>query len=140
MGKSLAWPQHQMKEAADIKCCKNAASSHCQEYDTSLCSLMAVLNESASVLVLSDAMMKCAKFTKIVLPKIAKQEINIFQKSQTNCIRSVNNLYSGGIASRQKYNSVRSLLMMCLDDAEVKRKHIEFMSNNPVPRLLPIVY
>lgn len=108
-----------MKEAADIKCCKNAASSHCQEYDTSLCSLMA-LNESASVLVLSDAMIKSAKFIKIVLPKIAKQEINIFEKSQTNCIRSVNNLYSGGIASRQKYNSVRSLLMMCLDDAEVK--------------------
>ena len=32
--------------------------------------------------------------------------------------------------------SVRSSLMMCLDDAEVKRKHVEFMSNNPVPRLL----
>ena len=125
-----------MKEAADIKCCKNVASSHCQEYDTNLCGLMAVLNESASVSVLSDAMIKCTKFTKIVLPKIAKQEINIFEKSQTNCIRSVNNLYSGGIASKQKYNSVRSLLMMCLDNAEVKRKHIEFMSNNPVPRLL----
>ena len=32
--------------------------------------------------------------------------------------------------------SVRSSLIMCLDDAEVKRKHVEFMSNNPVPRLL----
>ena len=112
-----------MKEAADIKCCKNVASSHCQEYDTNLCSLMAVLNESASVSVLSDAMKKCTKFTKIVLPKIAKQEINIFEKSQTNYIRSVNNLHSGGIAIND-------------DLSKVIINDVEFMSNNPVPRLL----
>lgn len=94
-----------MKEAVDIKCCKNVASSHCQEYDTN-CSLTAVLNESASVSVLSDAMTKCTKFTKIVLPKIVKQEINIFEKSQTNFIRSVNNLHSGGIAIKVIINDV----------------------------------
>ena len=30
------WPKHQTKEAADIKCSKNAAFRHCWEYDTSL--------------------------------------------------------------------------------------------------------
>lgn len=98
--------------------------------------LMAVLNESAPLSVLSDAMIKCAKFTKKVIPKIVKQKINIFEKSQTNFIRSVNILYRGGIASKQKYNSIRTSLTMCLDDAGVKRRHIEFMSNIPVPRLL----
>ena len=58
--------------------------------------LIAVLNESAPVSVLSDAIIKCAKFTKKVIPKIVKQEINIFEKSQTNFIRSVNILYRGG--------------------------------------------
>ena len=98
--------------------------------------LIAVLNESAPVSVLSDAIIKCAKFTKKVIPKIVKQKINIFEKSQTIFIRSVNILYRGGITSKQKYNSIRSSLTMGLDDAGVKRKHIEFMSNIPVPKLL----
>ena len=98
--------------------------------------LIAVLNESAPVSVLIDAIIKCAKFTKKVIPKIVKQKINIFEKSQTNFIRSVNILYRGGITSKQKYNSIRSSLTMGLDDAGVKRKHIEFMSNIPVPKLL----
>ena len=68
-------------------------------------------------------MIKCTKFTKIVLPKIAKQEINIFEKSQTNFIRSVNNLHSGGIAIND-------------DLSKVIINDVEFMSNNPVPRLL----
>lgn len=51
-------------------------------------------------------LIKCAKFTKIALPKVAKQEINIFEKSQTNFIRSVNNLHSGGIAINDDLSKV----------------------------------
>ena len=69
-----------MKEAADIKCCKNVASSHCQEYDTNLCSLTAVLNESASVSVLSDAMIKCTKFTKIKKLQSGEKPNKFYQK------------------------------------------------------------
>ena len=51
---------------------------------------------------LTDALLKCAKFTEKVIPKIVKQKIIEFEKSHTNFVRSVNILYRGGIASKQK--------------------------------------
>lgn len=75
--------------------------------------LIAVLNESAPVEMLSDAIGKCTKLTEKVIPKIVRQKIQVFEKSHTNFVRSVNILYRGGIASKQKYNSIRSSLTMC---------------------------
>ena len=75
--------------------------------------LIAVLNETAPIGMLTDALMKSAKFTEKVIPKIVKQKILEFEKSHANFVRSVNILYRGGIASKQKYNSIRSSLTMC---------------------------
>lgn len=98
--------------------------------------LIAVLNETAPIGVLTDALMKYAKFTEKVIAKIVKQKILEFEKSHTNFVRSVNILYRGGIASKQKYNSIRSSLTMCVDETGVSKVHIQFMKNIPVPRLL----
>jgi len=98
--------------------------------------LIAVLNETAPIGMLADALMKCAKFTEKVIPKIVKQKILEFEKSHTNFVRGVNILYRGGIASKQKCNSIRSSLTMCLDETGVSKVHIQFMKNIPVPRLL----
>ena len=98
--------------------------------------LIGVLNETAPIGMLTDALMKCAKFREKVIPNIAKQKILEFEKSQTNFVRNVNILYNGGIASKQKYNSIRSSLTMCLDETRVSKVHIQFMKNTAVPRLL----
>lgn len=80
----------------------------------------------------------CPRLTDKVISKIVKEQMKCFENSQENFVRSVNTLYKGGIASKQKYNAVRSSLAMCLDEtsAGVCRKHINLMKNIPVPRLL----
>ena len=98
--------------------------------------LIAVLNETVPIGMLSDALVKCTKFTEKAIPKIVKQKILDFEKSHTNFVRSVNILYRGGIASKQKYNSIRSSLTMCLDETGVSKVHIQFMKTIPVPRIL----
>ena len=75
--------------------------------------LIVVLNETAPIGMLTDALMKCAKITEKVIPKIVKQKILDFEKSHTNFVRSVNILYKGGIASKHigkhlsRYNNIR---------------------------------
>lgn len=80
----------------------------------------------------------CPRLTDKVISKIVKEQMKCFENSQENFVRSVNTLYKGDIASKQKYNAVRSSLAMCLDEtsAGVCRKHINLMKNIPVPRLL----
>jgi len=41
----------------------------------------------------------------------------------------------GGIASKQKYLSIKSSLSMCKNENGAGRKHIEFVKRIPVPRL-----
>ena len=53
----------------------------------------------------------------------------MFESSQENIIRSVNTLYTEGIAKKQKYNAVRSSLTMCSTESGLGRKHINFMKN-----------
>ena len=98
--------------------------------------LIAVLNETAPIGMSTDALIKCATFTEKVIPNIVKQKILEFEKSHTNFVKSVNILYRGGIASEQKYNSIRSSLTMCLDQTGVRKVYIQFMKNIAVPRLL----
>ena len=44
---------------------------------------------------LTDALLKCAKFTEKVIPKIVKQKIIEFEKSHTNFVRSVKYFVQG---------------------------------------------
>ena len=44
---------------------------------------------------LTDALMKCAKFTEKAIPKIVKQKIIEFEKSHTNFVRSVKYFVQG---------------------------------------------
>ena len=64
-----------------------------------------------------------------------KGKIRNFEKSDSNFIRTVNAFYKGGIASKQKYISIKSSLSMCMNENRVGRKHIEFVKKIPVPRL-----
>lgn len=98
--------------------------------------LVAVLNENAPVAMLANIMKKYPKFKKKVIPKIVNEEIRSFENSDKNFVRSVNILYKGGIASKQKYNAIRSSLTMCLDETGLTRKHIHFMKNISVPKLV----
>lgn len=97
--------------------------------------IIAVLNTNCSLPELTNMVTKCSKFSGKVIPKVVKDKINIFEKSDSNFVRSVNVLYRGGIASKQKYNAIRSSLSMCMNETGMGRKHIEFMKGIPVPRL-----
>ena len=97
--------------------------------------LCAALTLNAPLSELTNAVKKCPRFTDKVIPKIVKEKIKCFENSQDNFIRSVNTLYRGGIASKQKYNAVRSSLTMCSAEGGLGRKHIKFMKNIPVPKL-----
>ena len=98
--------------------------------------LVAVLNENAPVAMLTNIMKKCPKFKEQVIPKIVNEAIKSFENSDKNFVRSVNILYKGGIESKQKYNAIRASLTMCLDETGLTRKHIHFMKNISVPKLL----
>ena len=52
--------------------------------------LIAVLNESAPVEMLSDAIGKCTKLNEKVISEIVRQKIQVFEKSHKNFVRSVN--------------------------------------------------
>ena len=84
---------------------------------------------------LRSTVIKCPRFTDKVLPNIVREKIKCFESSQENFVRSVNTLYRGGIASKQKYNAVRSSLTMCSTESGSGTKHINFMKNIPVPKL-----
>lgn len=98
--------------------------------------IIAALNTNCSVPELTNMFRKCPKFSEKVIPRVVKDEIKVFEKSDANFVRSVNVLYRGGIASKQKYISIRSSLSMCENETGKGRKHIEFMKRIPVPRLL----
>ena len=97
--------------------------------------LAAVLNSKASVAELTNIIKKCKKIRDKAIPRLVKGEINNFEKSLVNFVRSVNILYRDGIVSKQKYNAIRSSLSMCFDESGVCHKHITFMKNISVPRL-----
>ena len=97
--------------------------------------IIAALNSNCSVPELANMVKKCPKFLGKVIPKVVKDKVKIFEKGDANFVRSVNVLYRGGIASKQKYIAIRSSLSMCLNETGMGRKHIEFMNRIPVPRL-----
>ena len=97
--------------------------------------IMSVLNNNCSVPDLVKLFEKCPKLSQRVIPKVLKEQIRNFEKSDSNFIRSVNVLYRGGIASKQKYISIKSSLSMCMNENGVGKKHIEFVKKIPVPRL-----
>ena len=91
---------------------------------------MSVLNNNCSVPDLVELFKKCPKLSQGEIPKVLKDQIRNFGKSDSNFIRSVNVLYKGGIASKQKYISIKSSLSMCMNENGVGRKHIEFVKKN----------
>lgn len=84
---------------------------------------------------MTNVMKRCHKIKSRVIPKIVKEVIRKFHKSEENFVRSVNILYKGGIVSKQKCNVIRSSLSICSDETDDHRKHINFMKNIPLPRL-----
>lgn len=75
---------------------------------------------------MTNVMKRCHKIKSRVIPKIVKEVIRKFQKSEENFVRSV---------SKQKCNVIRSSLSICSYETGDHRKHINFMKNIPVPRL-----
>lgn len=65
-----------------------------------------------------------------VFPKVLMEQVRNFEKSDSNFIRSVNVLYKGGIASKQKYISIKSSLSMCMNENGVGKKNIEFVKKS----------
>ena len=84
--------------------------------------IVAFLNANCSVPESTNFVKKSPKFAEVI-PKVVKDQIEIFEKSDTNFIRSVHVLYRGGIASKQKYTAIRSSLSMCAKETGVGRKH-----------------
>ncbi|CAH3167592.1 unnamed protein product, partial [Porites evermanni] len=78
--------------------------------------IMSVLNNNCSVPDLVELFKKCPKLSQGVIPKVLKEKIRNFEKSDSNFIRSVNVLYKGGIASKQKYISIKSSLSMGINE------------------------
>ena len=98
---------------------------------------MSVLNNNYSVPDLVELFKKCPKLSQGVIPKVLKEQIRIFEKSDSNFIRSVCNvLYKGGVASKQRYISIKSSLSMCMNENGVGRKHIEFVKKNPSSKVI----
>lgn len=65
-----------------------------------------------------------------VFPKVLMEQVRNFEKSDSNFIRSVNVLYKGGIASKQKYILIKSSLSMCMNENGVGKKNIEFVKKS----------
>ena len=74
--------------------------------------IMSVLNNNCSVPDLVELFKKCPKLSQGVIPKVLKEKIRNFEKSDSNFIGSVNVLCKGGMASEQKYISTKSSLSM----------------------------
>ena len=85
--------------------------------------IMSVLNNNCSVPDLVELFKKCPKLSQGVIPKILKEKIRNFGKSDSNFV------------SKQKYISIKSSLSMGINENGVGRKHIEFVKKIPVPRL-----
>ena len=64
--------------------------------------LAAVLNSKASVAEITDIMKKCNKIRVKVIPRLVKGEIDNFETSLVNFVRSVNILYRDGIVHKKK--------------------------------------
>ena len=78
--------------------------------------LFATLTTGAPANTLAEMFSKSPIVTTKVIPEIISKNVKVFEKSQTNFVRSVNVLYKNGLISKTKYNSIRSALSMCNND------------------------
>ena len=125
--------RRRQNETLDVAKIRHGATS--EDMSSAYDGLAAVLNSKASVAELTNIIKKCKKIRDKAIPRLVKGEINNFEKSLVNFVRSVNILYRDGIVSKQKYNAIRSSLSMRFDENGVCRKHINVMKNISVPRL-----
>ena len=65
------------------------------------------------------------KMTDNVIPKIANERLMAYEKSETNYLRSINVLYSGGLMSKDKYKSVRLALAFEGQKGFVKKRSLQ---------------
>ena len=65
------------------------------------------------------------KMTDNVIPKIANERLMAYEKSETNYLRSINVLYSGGLMSKDKYKSICSALAFEGQKGFVKKRSLQ---------------
>ena len=99
------------------------------------CGLFGTLVTGAPTTTLTKMFSKSPVITTKVIPNIVNKNIQVFEKSQVNFVRSVNVLYNNGLVSKAKYNSIRSALTMCCNDKNTAKSHIEFMPKIHHPRI-----
>lgn len=100
------------------------------------CGLFATLTTQVPANKLTEMCSKSPVVLTKVIPSIVNQNVNVFENSHVNFVRSVNVLYKNGLVSKSKYTSIRSSLSMTTNETNTGKTHTEFMKNCPVPRLM----
>ena len=74
-----------------------------------------------------------------IIPKIVKQGVKEYEKSDQNQLRSMRVLYKGGMVSKWKHTNIRnsSDVMKPSPDQSGKNKKSQFMQSCEIPKILP---
>ena len=76
---------------------------------------------------------------KEILPKLLKNKVDEYVKSDANNVRSMRVLYEGGLISKRKYTSVRnsSDIVKQSDNGLLRNLKTEIMQGCEIPKIIP---
>ena len=87
--------------------------------------------------VLVDVMSSNKKFNKNVFPAIYRKNLNTYESSNENMIRSISIYYSGGIAGKQKYRKIYKNSCYKTFSSSSKNRVRLSVHECPIPRFVP---
>ena len=133
-GISASTARKRRMETIDAATAIHGSSS--ENYSAATVGLVQTLDKKCSVDSVVDSLKSCKRFKSKVIPKVYKQDLNIFESSTENMLRSIAVYYSKGVMGRAKYRSVYKASSFRHSHEKKKAVRIS-VTNCPVPKLVP---